>query len=88
MMKLSKAQRESHRHAARELIERLERRLSDAQPAKARNPHDKLLVERIGACKQRLGHELRDRDLMTLNLELADIFYRSSNADKRKRSST
>lgn len=85
-MKLSKMQREQHRGAAADLIERLERRLTTVPPAKLRNPHEKFLAERVGACKQRLGHDLRDHDLVQLNLELADIFYRSNNADKRKRS--
>ncbi len=84
-MKLSKMQREQHRGAATDLIERLERRLTTVPPAKLRNPHEKVLAERVGACKQQLGHDLRDRDLVQLNLELADIFYRSNNADKRKR---
>ena len=86
-MKLSKAQREQHRSAARDLIERLERRLNGAQPAKLRNPHDKVLVERVGACKEQLGSNLPDRELMKLNQDLADIFYRSNNADKRRRPS-
>ena len=81
-MKLSKLQREKHRDAARELIERLERCLVSAPPAK---PHEHRLVERVGACKQKLSHSLRDGDLVKLNLELAELFYRSNNADKRKR---
>lgn len=82
-MKLSKIQREQHRGAARELIERLERRLGDNPPIKA--PMHERLTERLGACKQQLGSGLRDRDLVALNLELADLFYRSNNADKRRR---
>ena len=83
-MKLSKSQREQHRGAARELIERLERRLNDRPPAKART-NEKMLAERIGVCKQQLSEGLHDRDLVRLNLELADLFYRSNNADKRRR---
>ena len=30
-----------------------------------------------------LGFDLRDKDLVRLNQELADLFYRSNNADKR-----
>ena len=84
-MKLSKVQREQHRGAARELIERLEHRLSDNPPTKA-HAYD-LLTERLGAYKRQLGSGLRDRDLLELNLELADLFYRSNNADKRRRTS-
>ncbi len=80
-MKLSKLQREKHRDAAKELIARLEHRLVSAPPAK---PHDRL-SERVGVCKQQLGHNLRDGELIKLNLELAELFYRSNNADKRKR---
>ena len=83
-MKLSKLQREKHRDAARELIERLEHRLISAPPAK---PHEHRLFERVGACKQQLSHSLRDGELVKLNLELAELFYRSNNADKRKRPS-
>lgn len=83
-MKLSKMQREQHRGAARDLIERLERRLNDRPPAKAHS-NEKILVERVGACKQQLSNTLCDRDLLELNLELADLFYRSRNADTRKR---
>lgn len=82
-MKLNKMQREQHRGAARELIERLERRLCDHPPSKMHL--SKTLLERVGACKQQLGSGLRDRELLKLNLELADIFYRSNNADKRRR---
>ena len=81
-MKLNKDQREKHRDAARELIARLEHRLVAAPPAK---PHEFRLSERVGACKQQLGHRLRDGELVSLNLELAELFYRSNNADKRKR---
>jgi len=84
-MKLSKVQREQHRGAAYGLIERLERRLTTGHPARPRDPHDLLLAERVGACKERLARGLRDRDLLRLNLELADLFYRSNNADKRRR---
>ncbi len=82
-MKLSKMQREQHQGAARELIERLERRLCDRPPGKTHL--NETLLERVGACKQQLGGGLRDRELLKLNLELADIFYRSNNADKRRR---
>lgn len=80
-MKLNKLQRERHRDAAKELIERLEHRFISAPPTK---PQDRL-SERVGACKQQLGHNLRDSELVRLNLELAELFYRSNNADKRKR---
>ena len=79
-MRLSKLQREKHRDAARELIERLEHRLTSAPP----KPYDKL-SERVGACKQQLSHRLRDGELVSLNLELAELFYRSNNAEKRRR---
>ena len=81
-MKLSKLQRERHRGAALELIERLERRLSGSAPTKLRGPQAGL-AERVGAFRQRLGGSLRDRDLVQLNLELSELFYRSNNADKR-----
>lgn len=81
-MKLSSIQREKHRNAAKELIERLEHRLASTPPVK---PHESRFVERVGACKQQLNHSLRDGDLINLNLELAELFYRSNNADKRKR---
>ena len=81
-MKLSKLQREKHRDAAKGLIERLEHRLVSAPPAK---PHEFRLSERVGACRQQLGHTLRDGELVRLNLELAELFYRSNNAEKRKR---
>ena len=80
-MKLNKAQREKHRDAARELIARLEHRLVSASPAKPNGG----LSERVGACKQQLDHRLRDRELVKLNLELAELFYKNNNADKRKR---
>lgn len=80
-MKLNKVQRQQHKDAAKGLIERLEHRLTTAPPAK---PNDRL-SERVGACKRQLGQNLRDGDLVKLNLELAEIFYRSNNAEKRKR---
>ena len=84
-MKFSKTQREQHQGAARELIERLERRLCDHPPSKTHL--GETLLERVDVCKQQLGSSgLRDRELLKLNLELADIFYRSNNADKRRRS--
>lgn len=84
-MKLSKSQREQHRGAATNLVERLERRLTAVLLTK-RRPHEQFLAERVGACKKRLEDDLRDRDLLRINLELADLFYYSNNADKRKRS--
>lgn len=83
-VKLNKLQREQHKGAAAELIERLEHRLTAAQPGKGR-PHDRLLAERLGTCKQRLVRNPCDRDLMHISLELADLFYNSNNADKRRR---
>lgn len=83
-MKLSRLQREQHRGAAAELITRLEHRLTAAQPGRGR-PHDRLLAERLGVYKERLVRDPCDRDLMRINLELADLFYTSNNADKRKR---
>ncbi len=80
-MKLNKLQREKHRDAAKELIERLEHRLIIASPAKPNAG----LSERVGACKEQLDHRLRDAELVKLNLELAELFYKSNNADKRKR---
>lgn len=84
-MRLSKGQREQHRGAAYGLIERLERRLSAGHPARPGNPYDLMLAERVGVCRERLARGLRDHDLLRLNLELADLFYRSNNADKRRR---
>lgn len=81
-MRLSKLQRERHKGAALELIERLEHRLT-APPSKGRSLQTVGLAERVGLYRQRLGLNLRDEDLMQLNLELSDLFYRSNNADKR-----
>lgn len=83
--RLNKHERERHQGAATELIERLEHRLAAGQLAKHKNAHERLLAERVGACRKQLEAGLRDSDLMRLNLELADLFYRSNNADKRKR---
>lgn len=82
-MKLSKIQRESHKGAALAMLERLEHRLTAAAPGKGRAPQTTGLAERVGLYRQRLGHNLRDKDLLQLNLELSDLFYRSNNADKR-----
>ncbi len=82
-MKLSKIQRESHQGAALAMLERLERRLTASAPGKSRVPQTIGLAERVGLYRQRLGHNLRDKDLLQLNLELSDLFYRSNNADKR-----
>lgn len=82
--KLNKHERERHHGAATELIERLERRLALAQPLK-RSAHEAFVAERVGACRRKLEAGLRDGELMQLNLELADLFYRSNIADKRKR---
>ena len=82
-MKLSKLQRESHKGAALAMLERLERRLTAAAPGKSRGPQTTGLAERVGLYRQRLGHSLRDKDLLQRNLELSDLFYRSNNADKR-----
>ena len=81
-MKLSKVQRERHRGAALELIERLEGRLAGSAPTKLRGPQAGL-AEQVGAFRRRLGGSLRDQDLVQLNLELSELFYRSNNADKR-----
>ena len=81
-MKLSKIQRERHKGAALEMLERLEHRLTAAAPGKNRGSQMGL-AERVGLYRQRLGHSLRDKDLLQLNLELSDLFYRSNNADKR-----
>ena len=82
-MKFSKLQRERHKGAALELIERLEHRSTAAAPGKGRGLQPAGLAERVGLYRQRLGHNLRDKDLLQLNLELSDLFYRSNNADKR-----
>lgn len=82
-MKLSKLQRERHKGAALEMLERLERRVTDLAPGKGRGLQTAGLAERVGLYRQRLGHDLRDKDLLQLNLELSDLFYRSNNADKR-----
>ena len=81
-MKLSKLQRERHKGAALEMLERLEHRLTASAPGKSHSPQTGL-AERVGLYRQRLGHNLRDKDLLQLNLELSDLFYRSNNADKR-----
>ncbi len=81
-MKLSKVQRESHKGAALAMLERLEHRLTGSAPGKGRSPQTGF-AERVGLYRQRLGHDLRDKDLLQLNLELSDLFYRSNNADKR-----
>lgn len=81
-VKLSKLERERHQGAAHDLIARLEKRLATVQPK--RNTPDAFVAERVGACKKQLESGLRDGDLMQLNLELAALFYRSNNADKRK----
>lgn len=82
-MKLSKVQRERHRGAALSLIERLEHRLTASAPSKIRGLHTAGLAERVGLYRQQLGRPLRDKDLIQLNLELSELFYRSNNADKR-----
>ena len=82
-MKLSKIQRESHQGAALAMLERLERHLTAAAPGKGRGLQAVGFAERVGLYRQRLGHNLRDKDLLQLNLELSDLFYRSNNADKR-----
>ncbi|ADI15035.1 hypothetical protein [Truepera radiovictrix] len=79
-MKLSKAQRERHRGAAQALIAQLERRLGG--PNAARRDSQRL-AECVGAYKAKLEADLRDRDLVRLNLELADLYYRACNASKR-----
>ncbi len=84
-MKLNKLQRARHRDAAKELIERLESRFGSAPPTKPQDRLNDSLYERVGACKQQLAHTLCDGELVRLNLELAELFYRSNNADKRKR---
>lgn len=84
-MKLSKLERERHHGAAAELIERLEQRLASLPPTRQKNAQDAVVAERLGFCKRQLADGLRDRELMQLNLELADLFYRSNNADKRKK---
>lgn len=84
-MKLSKLERERHHGAAVDLIARLEQRLASGPPAKHKSPQDVFVAERVGQCKQQLAAGLKDRELMQLNLELADLFYRSNNADKRRR---
>ncbi len=90
-MKLSKVQREQHRGAAQELIARLETRLSAAPPlrnraASGRHPHEgERIAECVGAYKTKLESNPRDGELLRINLELADLFYRTCNASKRGR---
>ncbi len=84
-MKLSKLERERHHGAATDLIARLEQRLAAVPPGRQRSAQDALVAERVGRCKEQLEAGLKDRELMQLNLELADLFYRSNNAEKRRK---
>lgn len=92
-MKLSKEQREQHSGAARDLIVRLEARLSASPPARSRAVYGRHLHEgqRIAECvsayKAQLESNPRDGELLRINLELADLFYRTCNASKRGHSS-
>lgn len=88
-MKLSKAQREQHRGAAQELITQLERRLCTPQAGNRnlyrREPQRQHIAECVGAYKAKLEANPRDPELLRINLELAELFYRTCNASKRGR---
>ena len=82
-MKLSKHQREQHRGAARDLIQRIEGRLQPLQSLQGRRygaDEGERIAQKVSACKERLRSDPKDRELLSLNMELADLFYLTSNA--------
>lgn len=83
-MRLSKHQREQHKGAARDLIERIEDRLQPSARLKRCGANDPAsIAQKVSACKTRLHKGPKDKELVNINLELADLFYLTSNAARR-----
>ena len=81
-MKLSKHQREQHRGAARDLIQRLEGRLAPLPARRYGANEGERIAEKVSFCKERLRRDPKDKELININMELADLFYLTSNAAK------
>ena len=80
-MKLSKHQREQHRGAAYGLIQRIE----GLQPLQGRRygaDEGERIAQKVSFCKERLQRGPKDKELLNINMELADLFYLTSNAAK------
>ena len=82
-MKLSKHQREQHRGAARDLIQRIEGRLQPLPGRRYGANEGERIAQKVSFCKERLQRNPKDKELLNINLELADLFYLTSNAVKR-----
>ncbi len=80
-MKLSKHQREQHRGAAHQLIQRIESRLEPQGRRYGANEGERI-AQKVSFCKERLCRDPKDKELLTINMELADLFYLTSNAAK------
>ena len=80
-MRLSKHQREQHRGAASQLIERIESRLEPQRRRYGVNEGERI-AQKVSFCKERLRRDPKDKELLTINMELADLFYLTSNAAK------
>lgn len=83
-VKLNKSQRLQHLGAASDLIHKIERQLDAKQVNKPRSI-DQKVAQRVDVVKQQLLERLPDKDLLELNQELAELFYRSNNVDKRRK---
>ncbi len=81
-MKLSKHQREQHRGAAYGLIERIEGRLQPLPGRRYGANEGERIAQKVSSCKERLRRGPRDKELLNINMELADLFYLTSNAAK------
>ena len=81
-MRLSKRQREQHEGAARNLIHRIEDRLQPFAQKQPTSTNPERISEKINVCKERLRRSPKDKDLLDINLELADMFYLTNNATK------
>ena len=81
-MRLSKRQREQHKGVAQDLILRIEDRLQPFAQKQRTSTNPERISEKINICKERLRRSPKDKDLLDINLELADMFYLTNNATK------
>lgn len=83
-MRLSKHQREQHKGAAHDLIERIEDRLQPSTRQRRYGANDPAsIAQKVDACKVRLHGNPKDKELVNINLELADLFYLTNNAARK-----
>ena len=82
-MRLTTQQRDQFAKAAEEMLQRIERRGLEAYTKRQNKGESVRLSKGLQEYRERLQGRPKDRELLAINTELADIFYRVNNASRR-----